>query len=77
VDILGHQGDWVYGGWKALAVTDSPTSETETSLTAVWDNSLPQSTLRWQSGGTMYELRTIGEKRPSQLEMIRLANELK
>jgi len=77
VDILGQQAEWVTGGWKALSVSDSPAAETETSVTAVWDNDLPQSTLRWQSGGIMYELRAIGEERPSQLEMISLANELK
>jgi len=77
VDILGEQAEWVTGGWKAISVTDSPSAEMETTVTAVWDNDLPQSTLRWQSGGTMYELRAIGVERPSQSEMISLANELK
>jgi hypothetical protein len=56
-------------------VTEAPTQETKTSITAIWDNDLPQSTLRWQFDGTMFELRSIGVERLSQTEMINLANE--
>jgi hypothetical protein len=80
VTIGNIQGEFVKGGWKAIStqsVPDTLTNVTQTSINAIWDNDLPQSTLRWQTNGFVYELRTIGEGRPSQLELITIANELK
>jgi hypothetical protein len=80
VKIGGMQGEFVTGGWKATSI--QPTSEYQTpertvNITAIWDNDLPQSTLRWQVDGIAYELRCLGEGSPSQSQLILLANELK
>ncbi len=80
VNIGGIQGEFVVGGWKAIStqtVPDTLTSGTQTNINAIWDNDLPQSTLRWQTNGYVYELRTIGEGSPSQSVLITIANELK
>lgn len=80
VKIGDIQAEFVQGGWKAISTQPSPESQTPESLvniTAIWDNALPQSTLRWQTGGMAYEIRTIGEGGPSQSDLINWANELK
>ncbi len=77
---IGNQtGEYVLGGWKATTTQPAPsgTPGETLDLSAVWDNQLPQSTLRWQSDGMVYELRTIGEKIPPQTEIIDWANGLK
>lgn len=74
------RGEFVEGGWKAISTqggSNDPTSQDPINITAEWDNSLPQSTLRWQLGQTAYELRAVGEGSPSQLDLIKWANELK
>jgi len=74
------QGELVVGGWKAISTQPAPENQTPASLiniNAIWDNDLPQSTLRWQSGDIVYELRSIGMGSPSQSELINLANGLK
>jgi hypothetical protein len=74
------QGEYVVGGWKAISTQPAPGNQTPTnliSINAVWDNDLPQSTLRWQIGDFAYELRSIGEGSPSLSELIILANEIK
>ncbi len=73
-------GEYVRGGWKAFTTqptAKNPTPESPVNITAVWDNSLPQSTLRWQANNMAYELRSLGEGSPSQSELILWANELK
>jgi hypothetical protein len=73
-------GEFVEGGWKAISTQPSPGNQTPSSsitINAVWDNDLHQSTLRWQDDGIVYELRSSGDGRPSQSELILLANELK
>jgi hypothetical protein len=80
VMIGDHQGEYVKGGWKAISTqttTKKISPVNQTDIDAVWDNNLPQYTLRWQADGFTYELRTIGEASPSQLELIVIANELK
>lgn len=80
VNIGGIQGEFVMGGWRAIStqsVPDTSTPGTQTNINAIWDNDLPQSTLRWQTNGYVYELRTIGEGSPSQSVLITIANELK
>lgn len=80
VKIGDTQGEFVIGGWKAISTQPASENQTPTSLiniNAIWDNDLPQSTLRWQADGIVYELRTIGDGSPSQSELIKLANELK
>ena len=80
VMIGNRQGEFVSGGWKAIStqtILDTDTPGSQTSINAIWDNSLPQYTLRWQDEGFVYELRTIGVGSPSQSELISLANELK
>jgi hypothetical protein len=74
------QAEYVEGGWKALStgtVSDTRTPENRINITAIWDGSLPQSTLRWQTGNMSYELRAVGEKRPALNDLISWANELK
>ena len=74
------QGEFVRGGWKVVSTQTAPGSQTPESpvnITAVWDNALPQSTLRWQAGGMAYEIRAVGEDGPSQSDLINWANELK
>jgi hypothetical protein len=80
VKIGSSDGEFVEGGWKA--VSTQPASENQApantmNIYAIWDNKMSQSTLRWQAGGIVYELRSNGEGGPSQSELINLANELK
>jgi hypothetical protein len=73
-------GEYVTGGWKALTTqtsVDTPFPDGQTKLRATWDNSLPQSTLRWQSNGFVYELRSIGQDKLSAESLIYFANRLK
>jgi hypothetical protein len=74
------RAELVTGGWKAVSTqpavgTGSPS--TSVNITATWDDNLPQSTLRWQKDGFAYELRSVGENRPSEDELIGIANGLK
>jgi hypothetical protein len=80
VQIGNIQGEYVEGGWKAVSA--QPDNRTATpgstiNLNATWDNTLPQYTLRWQSAGYAYELRSIGVGSPTESELISLANGLK
>ncbi|MFZ2097849.1 MAG: hypothetical protein WAV05_14550 [Anaerolineales bacterium] len=80
VSIGEIQGEFVTGGWKSIST--QPTNETSNpdnsvNIIAIWDNDLPQSTLRWQKDSFIYEIRGIGENMPSLDELITLANELK
>jgi hypothetical protein len=80
VNIGDVQGEYVDGGWKAISTQSASENQTPTSavnINAIWDNELAQSTLRWQMGGIVYELRSVGEGRPPQTELIIIANELK
>jgi hypothetical protein len=80
VKIGDHEGEYVNGGWKAVStqiITDTINPGNQTSISAVWDNDLPQHTLRWQADDFIYELRSIGEGGPTQSELIMLANGLK
>ncbi len=75
-----HQGEFVSGGWKAISTQTNPASQTpgtQASLYAIWDDNLPQYTLRWLDQNFVYELRAVGEGSPTQTELISLANELK
>ncbi len=80
VKIGDIQGEFVLGGWKAISTQPAIENQTPESLfniTATWENTLPQSTLRWQAGGTAYEIRAIGEGGPTQSDLLNWANELK
>jgi hypothetical protein len=80
VKIGNLQGEYVEGGWKAISLqptSDHQTPQNPINITAVWDDSLPQSTLRWQVDQMAYELRAIGEQRPSLTDLLNWANELK
>jgi len=80
VRIGESQGEFVTGGWKAVAtqsVAPQTTPGSTVNIQATWDNSLPQATLRWQAGGYIYELRSLGEGGLSESELINLANGLK
>jgi hypothetical protein len=73
-------GEYVEGGWKSLSVEptgDHQTPENRINITAMWDSSLPQSTLRWQADNLSYELRATDENRPSLADLLSWANELK
>jgi hypothetical protein len=75
---IGEQkGEYVLGGWKIINSSDSQLPDTPAIINAIWDNTLAQSTLRWQHEDFGYELRAIGENRPSQSMLIQLAIELK
>jgi hypothetical protein len=74
------QGEFVTGGWKSISTqsTSEPSNpDNSVNITAIWDNDLPQSTLRWQKDSFVYEIRGIGENMPSLNELMTLANELK
>ncbi len=73
VDIGGNQGEYVTGGWKAISTQPAPASK----ISAIWDNNVDQSILRWVVNGIVYELRCSGNQRLNQSELIFLANELK
>ena len=80
VNIGLYQGEFVVGGWKAITTQSAPETSIpgeQTNISAIWDDTLPQYTLRWQAEGFIYELRIIGNSSPTQLELITLANELK
>ena len=80
VKIGDQEGEFVRGGWKAISaqrITKTISPGNQTNINAVWDNYLPQYTLRWQAEGFIHELRTIGEGSPSQSGLIALANGLK
>ena len=80
VAIGDAQGELVQGGWQAISTPISPknvSSDKPLSIEAVWVDSLPQYTLRWQSDGYIYEIRTIGIGSPSESDLITMANELK
>jgi len=74
------QGEFVVGGWKVISQQPDSSNQTPTSvinINAIWDNDLPQSTLRWQTSDIVYELRSVGEGNPSLSDLINLANGLK
>jgi hypothetical protein len=77
VAIGEKEGEYVLGGWKIINSSDSQLPETQAIINAIWDNTLAQSTLRWQHEGYGYELRSIGENHPSQSILIQLAIGLK
>ncbi len=80
VNVGNVQGEYVIGGWIAISTetpSDIPTSSGSVHINAVWDDNLPQFTLRWQESGAAYELRSNGENSPSQSQLISWANELK
>jgi hypothetical protein len=80
VKIGNVQGEYVVGGWNAVSTQQTPATETPSGtlhLSAVWDDSLPQYTLRWQQAGYAYELLSNGISSPSQSQLISWANELK
>lgn len=73
-------GEFVKGGWNAITTQTAPDhqpSPNAVDISAIWDNELPQSTLRWQASDIVYELRINGNDGPSQSELINIANELK
>lgn len=73
------QAEFVTGGWRAVSTQPAPgngTPSTTVNISAVWDESLPQSTLRWQQDGYAYELRSLGEGGLAESELINLANGL-
>jgi hypothetical protein len=57
VNVGDVQAEYVVGGWKA-ASTQTPMSTLTppglVHISAVWENSLPQYTLRWQVAGFVY-----------------------
>jgi hypothetical protein len=80
VKIGDQNGEFVKGGWKAIstqAISITVSPDYQTNINAVWDNDLPQFTLRWQAEDFIYEIRSIGEGSLSQSELIMLANGLK
>jgi hypothetical protein len=80
VNIGDVQAEYVVGGWNAVSTqvpAGNPSPSGAVHIIAVWDNSLPQSTLRWQKSGFAYELRCNGENSLSQQQLISLANGLK
>ena len=80
VKVGESQAEFVTGGWAAVStqpVAPQTTPGSTVSIQAIWDNSLPQATLRWQAGGYICELRSLGEGGLSESELIILANGLK
>jgi hypothetical protein len=80
VNIGDHQGEFVIGGWKAIStqtIKISGTPESQTNISAFWDDQLPQYTLRWQENSFVYEIRALGEGSPSQSDLIEYAIGLK
>ncbi len=80
VMVADVQGEYVLGGWKAISTqpaTSTQTPRSQVNITATWDDTLPQSTLRWQKNGMAYELRLLGQGAPSQSDVSLWANELK
>ena len=80
VEVGKVQAEFVRGGWKIVSTQPALSTQppgNPVNVKAIWDSSLPQSTLRWQADGTAFELRAVGEIGPSQSDLILWANELK
>jgi hypothetical protein len=80
VKIGSVQAEYVVGGWNAVSTqqpNENKTPPATLHLSAFWDESLPQFTLRWQQAGYAYGLLCNGVNCPSQLQLISWANELK
>jgi len=81
VSVRGFDGEFVSGGWKMeaeselLLATSSP--GTQINLAAYWDVTLPQQILRWQEGGFLYEILTVGDSNLKKDDLIFLAESVK
>lgn len=81
VNIGSLQGEYVSGGWRLRPNTLPNTSEgtlpAQSQINVFWDPTLPQQTLRWQVGDTIYEFLTLGRYSPDKNTLIQAAESLR
>jgi len=77
VQIGTFQGEYVAGGWVAVPGTQLSDIDSQSTIQAVWDPTLPQFTLRWQSEGFAFELRSSGTNSPQKADLISLAADIR
>jgi len=79
--IHGIEAEFATGGWRLdptsekLASTSSP--GTQISVDAFWDANLPQSILRWQESGYLYDILVVGKQNQKKDELIQIAESVK
>jgi hypothetical protein len=75
---IGHiRAEYVAGGWANQQSLPAVEASTPTELWIEWDSTLPQYTLRWQSQGSTYQLRSTGSASPQKDELIALAQTIR
>jgi len=79
--IHGIEAEFATGGWRLdptsekLATTSSP--GTQITVEAYWDENLPQSILRWQENGYLFEIFVVGKENQIKDELIQIAESVK
>jgi hypothetical protein len=81
VDVRGAVGEYVRGGWKIFSpgnqvIQTAPAGE-QILVDAIWDSSLPQSILRWEEDGFLYELLSVGDPQIERSDLISYAESVK
>ena len=71
------QAEYVAGGWINLPITPGNETSPPEDLNVVWDPMLSQYTLRWQSDGFAYQLRSTGSSGPQKFDLITLAESIR
>jgi hypothetical protein len=74
--IAGIRGEYVSGGWVKQPGPPGTQPASTQYVQVQWDASLPQHTLRWQSDGYAYQLRSTGSESPQKSELIAMAEAL-
>lgn len=74
--IAGIRGEYVSGGWVKQSGSPPTQSANSQDLHVQWDGLLPQHTLRWQSAGYAFQLRSTGSESPQKTDLIALAEAL-
>ena len=71
------QAEYVAGGWVNLPMISGNETSSPEDLNVVWDPMLLQYTLRWQSDGFAYQLRSTGSSGPQKFDLITLAESIR
>ena len=78
VVLIGEiQAEYVAGGWINLPIAQGDETSPPEDLNVVWDPMLSQYTLRWQSDGIAYQLRSTGSSGPQKFDLITLAESIR
>jgi len=81
VSVRGVVGEYVLGGWIYKSDSDDMPSTitpgSQATLSIFWDSTLPQSILRWEEDGILYELLSRGDEEIGKNDLIKLAESIK